>query len=138
MEPMHPSDVQIYHDFTELKHRGLQTWIAVGGWEFTDPGRTRNTWSQMVSTKENRAAFVSSAVRFMEEYGFMGLDLDWEYPATKDRGGDEDHDTPNQVNLVKELRDAFGTKYGLSSILAPDFWYVITWHKAQVMHANNH
>ncbi|KAF2651445.1 glycoside hydrolase family 18 protein [Lophiostoma macrostomum CBS 122681] len=76
IEPMDPSDVAIYRNFTDLKHRGLQTWIAVGGWEFTNPGRTLNTWSKMVSTKENRAAFVSSAVKFMDEYGSMGLDLD--------------------------------------------------------------
>jgi hypothetical protein len=45
------------------------------------------------------------------------MDLDWEYPATPERGGRES-DTANQVSLVKEMREAFGDKYGISSILA--------------------
>ncbi|KAF1994264.1 glycoside hydrolase family 18 protein, partial [Amniculicola lignicola CBS 123094] len=122
--PMHQEDVNLYPRFTALKSGGLQTWIAVGGWEFSDPGPTRNTWSNMVSTQGNRAKFAASAVRFMDRYGFQGLDLDWEYPGTKERGGNENHDTENQISLVVELRNAFGNKYGLSSILAPDFWYL--------------
>lgn len=33
-------------------------------------------------------------------------------------------DTANLVLLVKEMGKAFGTKYGLSSILAPVYWYL--------------
>ena len=49
--------------------------------------------------------------------------VDWEYPATDVRGGRVE-DTANLVLLAQELRAAFGTKYGLSSILAPDYWYL--------------
>ncbi|KAL8895830.1 MAG: hypothetical protein Q9207_007992, partial [Kuettlingeria erythrocarpa] len=59
----------------------------------------------------------------MEKYGFQGTDLDWEYPATNVRGGRAE-DIANLVLLCQELRAAFGTKYGLSSILAPDYWYL--------------
>ena len=59
----------------------------------------------------------------MDKYGFQGADLDWEYPASDVRGG-RPEDTANLVSLVKEMRAAFGTKYGLSSILAPDYWYL--------------
>ena len=51
------------------------------------------------------------------------MDLDWEYPVAQERGGHPD-DTENLVSLVKEMRAAFGKEYGISSILAPDYWYL--------------
>ncbi|KAF2012825.1 glycoside hydrolase family 18 protein, partial [Aaosphaeria arxii CBS 175.79] len=123
IRPMHPDDVDLYRRFTALQSPKLQTWIAVGGWDFSDVGPTHETWSKMASTKENRAAFVDSALQFMKEYGFQGLDIDWEYPVAADRGGSEG-DTANLVSLVIELRKTFGKSFGLSSILAPDFWYL--------------
>jgi chitinase len=59
----------------------------------------------------------------MPKYGFQGVDLDWEYPVAPERGGHED-DTKNFVLLVQEMRAAFGTKYGISLTLAPDYWYL--------------
>ena len=59
----------------------------------------------------------------MAQYRFQGADLDWEYPASPERGG-KPADTANLVLLVKEMRAAFGTTYGLSSVLAPDYWYL--------------
>jgi chitinase len=59
----------------------------------------------------------------MNKYGFQGVDIDWEYPVAPERGGHED-DTQNFVLLVKEMRAAFGTKYGISLTLAPDYWYL--------------
>ncbi|KAL8918458.1 MAG: hypothetical protein Q9208_007364 [Pyrenodesmia sp. 3 TL-2023] len=121
--PAMPDDVAMYTEFTALKTAQLQTWIAIGGFDFSDVGPTHTTWSDMASTKANRAAFVASVVTFMDKYGFQGADLDWEYPATDVRGG-RPEDTANLVLLCQELRAAFGTKYGLSSILAPDYWYL--------------
>jgi len=59
----------------------------------------------------------------MPKYGFQGVDLDWEYPVSPDRGGTPD-DTQNLVLLVQEMRKAFGTNYGISLTLAPDYWYL--------------
>ncbi|KAH7020780.1 glycoside hydrolase superfamily [Microdochium trichocladiopsis] len=95
-----------------------ETWIAVGGGNFSSsPGSdTYTTWSDMASTAENRAAFVKSLVAFMEKYGFQGVDLDWEYPGIKAYGG-ASPDTEKLVRLVKDMRDAFGRRFGISMVL---------------------
>ena len=76
--PSNSEDPDLYRQFTALKKPGLQTWIAIGGFDFSDPGPTRTTWSDMVATQGNRAAFISSLATFMNTYGFQGADLDWE------------------------------------------------------------
>ncbi|KAH4252578.1 chitinase [Parastagonospora nodorum] len=122
--PMNDGDIPIYGEFTSLKRNGLQTWIAIGGWSFNDPGtKTYNAYSDMVSTQGNRAAFVSSLIHFMDTYGFQGADIDWEYPAEPKRGGRKE-DTDNLVLLMKEMHAAFAGRYGSSLTIAPDYWYL--------------
>lgn len=57
----------------------------------------------MTSTATGRAVFISSLRAFMAQYGFEGVDLDWEYPTSSDRGGNL-ADTQNFVKLVQEMR----------------------------------
>jgi hypothetical protein len=59
----------------------------------------------------------------MDEYGFDGVDLDWEYPVSPERGGREG-DSANMVHLVREMKAALAGRYGLSMVLAPDYWYL--------------
>ncbi|KAI1269774.1 glycoside hydrolase superfamily [Xylariaceae sp. FL1019] len=117
------ADASLITEFTALKSRGLQTWVAVGGFDFSDPGPTRTAWSDMASTQAGRATFISSLKAFMAKYGFQGVDIDWEYPATPERGGKR-ADTQNLVDLVREMRSSFGSDYGISMALAPDYWYL--------------
>ena len=100
---------ELYSRFTQLKdnNAGLQTWISVGGWSFTDPGPTRTAFSDMSSSSGNRKKFINELIKFMDNYGFDGVDLDWEYPQADDRGG-RNADKANYVSLVKEMRAAFG------------------------------
>ncbi|KAF2640323.1 glycoside hydrolase [Massarina eburnea CBS 473.64] len=118
-----PADVALYTEFTALRSRGLQTWIAVGGYDFSNEGDTHKTWSKLCANSRNRAVFIRSLQDFMAKYGFQGVDLDWEYPVAPERGGTE-QDTENFVLLVKEMRFAFGMDYGISVTLAPDYWYL--------------
>jgi chitinase len=115
----------LYQRFTKLKEKkdGLQTWISVGGWSFTDPGSTQKAFSNMVSSSGNRAKFISNLKQFMDTYGFDGVDLDWEYPGADDRGG-VPADSENYVAFAQDLRSAFGSKYGISMTLPTSYWYL--------------
>jgi chitinase len=83
---------------------GFQKWLGVGGWEFSDPGATRTTWSDLAASQENRKAFIDSTIEYLDKYGFQGLDVDWEWPASDNRGGRPD-DTKNQVSMLSSYHD---------------------------------
>ncbi|ORY61420.1 uncharacterized protein BCR38DRAFT_525824 [Pseudomassariella vexata] len=123
--PMDTASGKLYSRFTALKENnaGLEAWISVGGWSFTDPGPTRTAFSDMTSTAANRKKFITGLINFMEHYGFDGVDLDWEYPQADDRGGIT-ADKANYVALTKELRAAFGSRYGISMTLPTSYWYL--------------
>ncbi|XP_013793538.2 chitotriosidase-1-like, partial [Limulus polyphemus] len=81
----------LYERVIELKkkNRDLKILLAVGGWSF---GTKR--FKDMTSNSYNRRLFIFSAVEFLRERNFDGLDLDWEFP----RGSG---DKKNFVQLVK-------------------------------------
>lgn len=86
----------LYERVTSLKlaNPNLKVLIAVGGWSF---GTER--FKTMAANRYNRQLFIFSALEFLRERNFDGLDLDWEFP----RGDDK----KNFVDLLKELREAF-------------------------------
>jgi chitinase len=95
----------------------------------------------MASTAANRKQFITNLIKFMDTYGFDGVDLDWEYPtagkwmfwvddiASKtdclldDRGGKAE-DEANYVLLSQDISDAFGGKYGYTITLPASYWYL--------------
>ncbi|KAI9661784.1 MAG: hypothetical protein M1821_009023 [Bathelium mastoideum] len=121
--PSDNRDVALYKEFTSLKSSTLQTWIAIGGWRFNDPGPTQTTFSSLAASSSNRATFISSLTSFMSQYGFQGVDIDWEYPGAPERYG-VTADTEIFVELLKEMRAAFGTTYGISTTLPSSYWYL--------------
>lgn len=80
------------------QNRKLKVLLAIGGW--TDSQDTK--YSVMVSDATKRQNFIRHALRFIQQHGFDGLDLDWEYPKPGDR--------LNFGIFVKELKAAFGSK----------------------------
>ncbi|UYV76733.1 Cht7 [Cordylochernes scorpioides] len=87
----------MYERLVDLKQKspGLKVLLAVGGWSF---GTQR--FKDMAANRYTRQLFVFSALQFLRERKFDGLDLDWEFP----RGAE---DKRNFVLLLKELREAF-------------------------------
>ncbi|ROT81447.1 chitinase-related protein 1 [Penaeus vannamei] len=90
-----------YRRFVTLRERNPQAkmLLGLGGW--TDSRSDK--YSRLVSEPQRRAAFVSHVVSFLQEYGFDGLDLDWEYPGYQSSPQDRE----GFRLWVEELRAAF-------------------------------
>ncbi|KAI3338566.1 glycoside hydrolase superfamily [Ustulina deusta] len=54
-----------------------------------------------LSTAAFRSNFAKSAIGMMKDWGFDGIDIDWEYPS-------DETEADNFVLLLQELRDDTG------------------------------
>jgi chitinase len=95
-----------FHQVTALKQKypALKVLLSVGGWAHND---APNGWkfTTMAATARYRHEFIESALALLREYDFDGLDLDWEYPASGERGGFA-ADRGNYVTLLAEFHAA--------------------------------
>uniref|UniRef100_T1KLX8 Chitinase n=1 Tax=Tetranychus urticae TaxID=32264 RepID=T1KLX8_TETUR len=72
--------------------------FAVGGWE------NSQYFSKIAASSSMRNTFMTSIVKLISEWGFDGVDLDWEYPVTGGANEGMPADKMNYVILMKELR----------------------------------
>ena len=103
---------QFKSDIAYTKGRGKKVMISLGGggqhFTLADPKRVPN--------------FVSSVQRIVAEYGFDGIDIDFESPSLSIDPGDTDFKnptTPSIVNLISALRqlhDHFGPGFMISLV----------------------
>ena len=103
---------QFKADIAYLKSQGKKVMISLGGggqhFTLADPKRVPN--------------YVSSVTRIVTEYGFDGIDIDFESPSLSIGPGDTDFKhptTPSIVNLISALRqlhDHFGPKFMISLV----------------------
>jgi chitinase len=99
-------------DIAWLKGRGKKVMISLGGggqhFTLADPKRV--------------PAFVASVAHIVSEYGFDGIDIDFESPSLAIDPGDTDYrrpTTPSIVNLIsaiRQLRDRFGPGFMISLV----------------------
>ncbi|CAE6537313.1 unnamed protein product [Rhizoctonia solani] len=85
------------------RQRTLKTVLSFGGWTYSQGGHF-----SFVTDSKQRTTFVKSAVQLLEDNGFDGLDIDWEYPA-------DEAQADALVALLKETRhalDALAKKKG--------------------------
>ncbi|KMY91489.1 probable chitinase 10 [Drosophila simulans] len=101
-------DNRFYERVVEYKQRGLRVMLAIGGWNDS----LGSKYARLVLDSQSRSRFVESVISFVEQHGFEGLDLAWEFPvcwqANCDRGNPTEKD--GFVALVKELSEAFKAK----------------------------
>ena len=80
------------------KHPQIVPILSIGGWG-------ADGFSQAASTADGRAAFVEDALGLMREHGFLGVDIDWEYPGSSDAGiKSSAADRENYTLLLRVLR----------------------------------
>merc|ERR1719378_798310 len=68
----------LYTRMKNLKNRNpnLKSLLAVGGWNHGSAG-----FVEMVSSRQNMEQFAVNAIKYVNDIGYDGFDLDWEYPA---------------------------------------------------------
>lgn len=87
----------------------LKTLISIGGWN--DSGK----FSDAALTDDSRTVFADSVVAFIKQYGFNGVDIDWEYPVS---GGlstnmTRSEDKTNFTLLLQKLREKLNSQSAL-------------------------
>jgi chitinase len=103
---------QFKADIAYLKGQGRKVLISLGG------GGQHFT----LADAKRVPSFVSSVTRIVSEYGFDGIDIDFESPSLSIDPGDNDYrhpTTPSIVNLIaalRQLHDHFGAGFLISLV----------------------
>ena len=87
------------------KKPGLKVLLMIGGW-----GAHADGFSEMAKDPAKRTAFCQACKAHIDNYGFDGIDIDWEYPtqSADNETGCDPNDTQNFNIVLKELRETIG------------------------------
>jgi chitinase len=112
-----------FEELQELKKQNpeLKTLISIGGWTLSD------SFSALASSSITRANFAQNALQFCRQYGFDGIDIDWEYPGFAEHSG-RPEDKENYTLLLADLNSVLEPEQLLLTIAAP----AGPWHYANI------
>jgi len=111
-------DNKFFERVVALKSKGVTVSIALGGWNDSEGDK----YSRLVNSPSARKQFIDDAVKFIEKWGFQGLDLDWEYPKCwqVDCSKGPDSDKAAFADFVRELSAEFRPRgWILSAAVSP-------------------
>ncbi len=82
------------------KYPNLKVMISIGGWTWS------GKFSDVALTAQSRQKFAASVMDFVKQYGFDGVDIDWEYPTGGGLGTNvaRPEDKQNYTLMLQELR----------------------------------
>ena len=63
----------------------LKTLITIGGW--VDSQQNREAYNLVFNNDKIRTAYIQSLVKFLNKYGFDGVDISFEFPQINEREG---------------------------------------------------
>ncbi len=121
-----------FHQLQLLKaaHPNVRTLISIGGWT----GSAK--FSDVALTAASRDKFARSVAHFIQQYGFDGVDIDWEYPTGDGDAGNVERpqDKDNFILLLAALRqqlDTLGAGHLLTIALGstPSNYQPLDWAK---------
>lgn len=69
-----------FSDLADLKwtNPNLEIFISIGGWTFSDnETATQPVFGNIARSSSNRKQFADILLKFLDSYGFDGVDIDW-------------------------------------------------------------
>ncbi|CAG9831289.1 unnamed protein product [Diabrotica balteata] len=102
------NDGGYYEGFKQLKNLkntnpGLKVLLSLGGWN-----EGSKNFSIVAANPSKRQRLARECLALIEEYGYDGIDIDWEYPTLRDGSHPEDKD--NFVEMLKDFQDIMKPK----------------------------